>query len=185
MPRQPFLPTFSYVKHYAVGPTCLEQRPALAAIIGQCMGMWANAELHVALSLGALLGVESDAAVAVFLSLRNARAQREAISAAAAIILSADEFDVFDATMAVYSAVGRHRHDLAHGIYGIADELPDAVLWTETSKHAHFCIEVYNKETKPGGLGPDPHARMKDDLYVYREKDLLEAYKLITSAWEA
>src|SRR4051812_18574116 len=114
---------------------------------------------------------------------RNARAQPEAISAAASVTLSGDDLDALEATLAVYSAVGKHRHDLAHEIYGVSEQLPDAVLWTEPSKHAHFLITIQQGD-KAGWHRTRPHARMKADLFIYREKDLAESYKLITETWD-
>lgn len=185
MPRQPFLPTYSHIKSYSVGLDTLESRPELGAIIASCICVWANVELQIGLCLGAILGVQSDGAVAVFLSLRNARAQREAISAAAGTCLSDEDSDVVEAVLAIYASIGKHRHDLAHGIYGYSDELPDSVLWTESSKHAHFLIDVYNREAKKAPVGADPHAMMKRNLFVYRKCDLKETHKAIIDAWDA
>lgn len=182
MPRQPFLPTYSRINHYGVGRGSLQKRPELAAIIAQCMEVWANAELQMGLTLGAMLGSQSEAAVAMFLSLRNARARREVISAAANVALSGQELDALEAVLSLYESIGKHRHDLSHGIYGYSDELPDAILWTESSKHSHFLIEVYYNESNNIPM-QDRHARMKKDLFVYTKNDLIEIAKLLDSFW--
>jgi hypothetical protein len=70
MARQPFLPT------YAGTPTCIgssmiEQMPRLAQIVGRIAVNWSGVDLQMSLILGSLVGVENEAAVAVFLSLKN------------------------------------------------------------------------------------------------------------------
>jgi hypothetical protein len=83
MARQPF--RFSGFNLYAIGHDCLMQRPRLAVIVAGCNDLWANIELQLSLTLGAILDSSSPAAVGVYLSLRNSRAQREALTAAAQV----------------------------------------------------------------------------------------------------
>jgi len=136
------------------------------------------------LTLGALLGSKSEAAVALFLSIRNARAQKEAVSAAANVSISGEHLDALEAVLSLYSSIGKQRHELAHGIFGFSDELPDAVLWIESQKMSHFLIESYHKE-KNNIQTSDPHGRLKSNLFVYRRKDLLESLDYLNQLWWA
>jgi hypothetical protein len=49
----------------------IEQMPRLAQIVGRIAVKWSGVDLQMSLILGSLVGVENEAAVAVFLSLKN------------------------------------------------------------------------------------------------------------------
>lgn len=176
MSRQPYLPQYAALSDYAVGPSCLERRPEHAALIGRCMAMWAEAELQLALVLAALLNTRTDPAMAVFTALRNARAQRDVIVAAAARFLVGNSLKAFNAVMALHKALDSERSALAHGIYGCSDEVPDAIFWIGMTDYAHFLLDDYRTD----GKKVDRHAMMKERLYVYRLKDLQEILANIT-----
>lgn len=85
MARQPFKPFAD--KHPGgmidIGTRAVAQRPELFALVGKCLVSWPHIEAEMALALGALLGADNDAALAVFQILRRSSNQRDAISAAA------------------------------------------------------------------------------------------------------
>lgn len=158
---------------FGIGPGCLAQRPHLAGLIGQCIAMWNDAELQMALSLGAILKVNSDAAVALYLAIRTSRTQRDAMSAVARLLLSKEDLEVFEAVLSVYGSLEKQRNALAHGLFGVADDLPDAVLWSDIQDHANFLINLYNKEYQNVSVA-DPHEKLRRDMYVYTKSDLQE-----------
>ena len=80
MPRKPFLGFYQPGMAYDIGPDAIAKRPELAALVGQCIAMWSDVELQMALSLGAILKTNSDAAVALFLAIKTSKAQRDALS---------------------------------------------------------------------------------------------------------
>src|SRR4051794_37959782 len=80
MARQPFLPTYKNAA-MQIGSTLNEELPKLAELIGRIAINWSGVDIQLSVTLGSLLGVENAAAVAVFASLRNHRAQRDAIRA--------------------------------------------------------------------------------------------------------
>ncbi|MCP1768481.1 MULTISPECIES: hypothetical protein [Bradyrhizobium] len=173
MGRQPFLSIYRPGMSFGIGPGCLAQRPHLAGLIGQCIAMWNDAELQMALSLGAILKVNSDAAVALYLAIRTSRTQRDAMSAVARLLLSKEDLEVFEAVLSVYGSLEKQRNALAHGLFGVADDLPDAVLWSDIQDHANFLINLYNKEYQNVSVA-DPHEKLRRDMYVYTKSDLQE-----------
>ena len=96
MARQPFLPTYAGVPT-RMAPSIINGMPKLAELVGRCVINWSGVELQLALALGSTLGVGNSASVAVFLSLRNHRAQRDALRAAADKALSGELKDLFGA----------------------------------------------------------------------------------------
>jgi hypothetical protein len=173
MGRQPFLSIYRLGMSFGIGPGCLAQRPHLASLIGQCIAMWNDAELQMALSLGAILKVNSDAAVALYLAIRTSRTQRDAMSAVARLLLSEEDLKVFEGVLSVYGSLEKQRNALAHGLFGVADDLPDAVLWSDIQDHANFLINLYNKEYQNIPVA-DPHEKLRRDMYIYTKSDLKE-----------
>jgi hypothetical protein len=85
MARQPInsrLPSTGF----ALGPGTLAERPRAAAIIAQCITEWTEVELQTARLLAAMLNADSQPAIALYLSLANARAKREALDAIANMV---------------------------------------------------------------------------------------------------
>jgi hypothetical protein len=172
MARQPF--RFSGFTHYAIGHDCLMQRPHLAVIVAGCNDLWSNIELQLSLTLGAILDSTSPAAVGVYLSLRNARAQRDALTAAAQVTLSDADLAVFSCVLRLHERYGAHRNDLAHGIFGVTHENLDVLLWHPSAKHAAWLMDTYHREGRMENFLP--HDRLKEEMFVYRQEDLTEIY---------
>src|SRR5262249_13084713 len=119
MPRQPLLPGFRDAK-LRFPSDVLSERPEMAKLIGQCVGLWAQIEVQLALILNALMGSKSDAAVAFFLSIKNSRLQREGLAAVASSALKGDDLEMFGAISGVYQSLEGQRNDLIHGVYALA-----------------------------------------------------------------
>ncbi|MXS82913.1 hypothetical protein ABD07_07345 [Nitrosomonas oligotropha] len=132
--------------------------------------------------LGILLGTETEAALEVFLTLRKASNQREALNAAAKHKLSGKEKQVFEAILQVYSSLENQRNDLAHGCFGICPDDADILFWIELKHHIHFQVEVLANEAN-GKFENDRHARLKPHLFAYRKSDLESLYSQMEEFW--
>ena len=146
----------------------IEQMPQLAQIIGRITINWSGVDLQMSLLLGSLLGVENEAGVAVFLSLRNHRAQRDALSAAAERRLDAKLKRGFDALMAIHRRLDKQRNDVVHAIWGTAEKAPDGIIWCSLQDHANFLIRDYHN-VRSDYVPPQPFDRayeMMKDCYV-------------------
>ena len=72
----------------------------------------------------------------------------------------------------LYTGVSeKQRNDLAHGLFGFSNAIPDAVLWSDIQDHANFLINVYLQEYK-GVPFADPHERLRNTMFVYTRQDL-------------
>jgi hypothetical protein len=109
--RQPYLPTYAK-KPYAVGALILKDSPRFCEAIGKCIAIWTQVDNEMGCLLGILLGANSDATIEVFLSLRRASSQREALAAAALHTLQGHELAACNAILAVYKSLERQRNDL-------------------------------------------------------------------------
>lgn len=187
MSRQPYLPAYSRL-HFTIAHTSLADRPELASILGQCLGVWEQAETLLGLCLGALLGSDSDAAVTVFNELRKAGVQRKVLESAAATVLQEDDCRLVTAVWRICHRAETHRNELAHGIFGhleatnaAPEGCPDALVWCEGKHYAVF-LNGHHRRAKNPPPGWDPHAELRPHLFVYRKKDLEDAYQQMVDA---
>lgn len=137
MSRQPLLPQYKAMQHFFIGGhSSLDERPEHAVKIGQCITAWSAIESQMAITLAAILKTKNPGALALFLSLQNARSKREGLAAAASVTLQGEELDAFDALLSIYGSVSKLRVDLAHGIFGHTNEYHDILLWVDAATHA-------------------------------------------------
>ena len=115
MPRRPFLSTPEIRRYIAgknirsapvvIGRAFHKDRPDHAAQIGACLIAWPEVEMQMAALLAVLMKADTDAAMAVFLSLRRATARYDAISEAAKATLDAQGVEYVTAAMKVVQSV--------------------------------------------------------------------------------
>ena len=182
MARQPLL----YVRRNAqvrFPANALKERPELAILMAECIAVWSIIEVEMATMLAAIMKAHAKPSAAVFLSIRNARAQREAITAAAEIELTGRDLEMFQAIMIVYQALEAQRSDLAHGVFGVTVEIPDSVVWVEardyTSERVQNYSDILNNRL------PQADDSLREKCFVYRKADLETLRDEITELWHA
>jgi hypothetical protein len=157
---------------WSVGIGMLDERPDHARIIGQCLTMWPEVEITMALLLAILMKANSnDAAVAVYLSIRAGRGRKNAMEAAAHITLSAQDFELFGAVMIVFAATEAKRNHLAHGNWGVCEAVADGVLWVQSENYSKWILSQIRREPTPDDAA---HSELAKHLFVYKTKDLME-----------
>lgn len=174
MPRQPFLRARPNA-HYYINQNCMADRPDMSALIARCLTLWSQIEVEMSLILAALLDTRSDAAVAVYLSIQNARSQRDALNSAANVRLAGRDLALFKAVMNIHKSSNGERNDLAHGIFGIVSDTNDELIWCPSTKFAAWITranqKVWNLENDP-----DPHAPLRNELFIYTKVDLEQMF---------
>jgi hypothetical protein len=183
MPRQPFLPNYDRYP-YSVGYNSLDTKPEFARLIGLCIGLWSYVDNEIGTMFGLPLGMQSQAALEVFLTLRRASNQRDAISAAAKHRLSGENKLAFDAIMIVYKSLELQRNDLAHGCFGELSNVDDSILWIKMEHHVHFITDAISTESR-GRFRPDRHEFLKKNMFVYKLRDIEQLYYETKKYWNA
>lgn len=136
MPRKVFLDTVPPETAYYINSDCLAARPELASVLARCMATWSQIEVELSLTLAAILDTRTDAGVAVYLSIKTANTQRDALRNAALATLGGDELRAFNAVMSLHNALTPERNNLAHGIFGVMPDHPQSLIWISSAKHA-------------------------------------------------
>jgi len=104
----------------------------------RCIGMWSETEASLGDLLSVILRLERGsafAAVQMYLRLNSADARRSVLDAAAKAMLKAEDYELFVLTMKAIKPIRDRRNDFAHGVWGFAAELDDALLWASADDH--------------------------------------------------
>ena len=184
MPRQPFLP--KYLKAGLVyGPGHIPKKPKIAEGIGRCIMTWSYVDWAMAILLAALMKANSEASVAIFLTLRNARAQRDVLIAAADMTLKQSDNEIFDAIMLIYGSLQSQRADIAHGIFGFIPEgEEDAIPWIETKNLSKDWVDRFHKPKPENSTEQsDDKLVQKRSTYIYKLSDLERLETEIMELW--
>jgi hypothetical protein len=184
MPRQPFLPKYSKAD-LVYGPAHILKKPKIAEGIGRCIMAWSYVDWTMAILLAALMKANSEASVAIFLTLRNARAQREVLIAAADMTLKSPDREIFDAIILLYGSLQSQRADIAHGVFGfIPDGKEDAIPWIETKYLSKDWVDRFHNQTsKKSPEQPDEKLAQKRFTYIYELSDLDRLETEIMELW--
>jgi hypothetical protein len=186
MPRQPFLPSYSKADlKYGLGH--IKAKPKIAEAIGRCIMSWSYVDWQMAILLAGLMKANSEASVAIFLTLRNARAQRDVLIAAAGMTLTAADKEIFDAIMLLYGSLQSQRADIAHGIFGHATGIDDESMpWIETKNLSRDWIERFYKPKQDDSIkqsGEDESLAQKRGTSIYKLSDLERLETEIVQLW--
>jgi hypothetical protein len=182
MPRQPLLPTHQFAS-YGIDPWDFDKMPKVAELVGRCIMCWSHVQFQIGILLSSMMGANSEASVAIFLSLQNARARRDVLFAAAKACLKEDDLDLFEAFMTVYQSLDAQRADLAHGLFSQSDDMPDAAMWVSAQDEAKHTValllNMQRKRMPPGYKSPKEHT------FFYTTKDLETLQGQMFEFWRA
>lgn len=157
-PLSKVLPKCSY-RIGNIGDRALSERPKLAVLAMEAIASWANVEAYLLATFIQLMGGKDNRAASVYLSLNSQAPKTQAIQAVARGVLTKEQKAVLDAILSIAKTNQPHRDRIAHGVWGVSDDLPDALLLTtNTAMHSSYVS--------------------KEDILVYREidfKQIIEA----------
>lgn len=156
--------------------------PELKELIGACAAASAHVEMQFSLLMGSMLGIENDASVAVFCSIRNSRARRDALEAAARHVLAGETEVLFRAIMKEYGEVDSFRNDIVHGIWGQVDGLDDAVIWLSTENYAVWLVNAYHEEKAPK---EPPNEKLLRYCHLWKFSDIRDVVERLNRLQDA
>jgi hypothetical protein len=118
----------------SAGARYLETNPQLASVALEAIASWSNVEGFLLRMFEALLGGNGSVAVAMYRALETQSAKTKAIRAAANSVLSErpDELRVLKALLAIAQTNEKSRNKLAHWVWGLSRDIPDAFLLADS-----------------------------------------------------
>lgn len=156
-PRKPLNRSYPHAK-VVMGVGYIEDRPKAAALVGKIVTSWADIEVQCARLLSVLMNTDIPESAAVFGSLRNSRAQSDALTAVAEISLNHKDLLLFNAYSKRKAALEKERNDLAHGCFGVSVSIPDHIIWVSQTDFLNF---IAAPSSGKDGL------TLNDKLFVY------------------
>lgn len=116
------------------GASNLRLRPRAAALIAQCIAGWSEVEFQIGRLLATMLHANSEPAIALYFTLVNERAKREALAAIADYCLAPKDRELFDLIAEAKDSISKQRSDLAHGLFCLVDDEPEGIGWISTKE---------------------------------------------------
>ena len=147
------------------GADNLRARPKAAALIAECLATWNEAEFQIGRLLATMLHADSEPTIALYFTLANERAKREALAAIAEYCLEPKERELFDMIARVKDSLAKQRADLAHGLYCLVNDEPDGIGWISTTDRIKYLSNIRSTENIT-------HSDLVNHLSVYSIADL-------------
>ena len=152
------------------GPFAILDRPSLAPYVVGVISAWSHTEVAPRSHPRPHPPCRSSVGLQMYLSLIGGAQRRAVLRAAAEGGLDTEHLALFNVMMKAIKPIGERRNDFAHGLWGISDELPDALLWDSADTN----LEDYERGLRQSGC-------QSDETLVYREADF---QRCITEAQE-
>jgi len=111
-----------------IGKLALESRPDLAIQIAHVAAAWGHLERQIELLVLVMLGTEARIGHAIYSALTGSGAQRATIDAIAKVTLSETEQEALTKIWSDFSARGKERNRVVHGIWAKCDEFPKHII---------------------------------------------------------
>lgn len=128
-------------------------------------------------TLARLIGADAEVALAMYESMQNPRARRDALLAAARVVLTEAECKTFAAVQKRVQGTIDERNRFAHWIWAHDTETDDCLYFIDPRVRQHFERNfVKLLETGEGEIGP------VDAVLIYEQSDLQEVIDRLTSA---
>jgi hypothetical protein len=145
------------------------------SLIGECLMRWPAVESQMASLLASIMRVNSDATIAVYLSLRRNTSRDDAILKAAALVLDGPGLEMLDAILLHARSLEAERNALSHGQFGSCEAIGDGILWVSSEDSIMFAVDWNAKGVKAAlrKYSGKEFDEFRDKLYVYTKRDLI------------
>lgn len=162
----------------------LGMRPILAQRIASVTARWSEIEALQGSILAHLVQGDPAAAAALYTAMTNARAQRSALLAVAeARELGPEVLAELVAVIEQVSRRGKERNAIVHGLWGISDAHPDALVHCTLQSWIQLHAATHDFQNYEGETLEDPDQKQwkirvsRLDMRVYEDSDFRQTIK--------
>lgn len=167
-----------------VGAEYLRKHQKFSNAVASVTAFWAHSDGNLAAILSFMMKTDIRTGVAMYQALMSAEAKLAALYAAADIALEQWEAILLRAVIQANKASRNQRNDFAHGIWGGAAELPDALLWMDPRVVMDKNVSHRQAEmTADGRRVIRPKGLDHSQIMVWRENDFKTAVKSAEDAY--
>lgn len=170
------------------------KNPELSGRVLMVLSAWGKLDTEMGVVFASFLNTQAEIGVAIYNQLTNQNTQDGAMRSAASLVLDRHQLDLFLALMKVAKGPRDQRNEMAHGIWGFSEDLPDALLLLNPKIALKLRGQVvaaseFLKSLGPGAAVTDGmltritnSPRIGEDIWVYRQPDLDAIHKQIAEA---
>lgn len=83
--------------------------------------------------------------------------------------------------MTITGSAEKERNDLAHGCFGVSDDIPDGILWVAPTVMSTWNTSVILKPSARATSAD--YEKLSHLIFVYKKQDLERVYDQIAEAW--
>lgn len=160
------------------------QRPQLAGYIGAISNSWNDIDARIGVFLAALLEAEAITVITIFTDLKSDIAKRSLINSVIGIKLTTAQKTQFEKILTIIGSRYDERNRVIHGAWGISQEFPDALLWSDIRETTNLAAELMRLNAV--GDIPGQHAamlRQQKKTLVYKQNDFIDMYNRLVDAF--
>ncbi len=161
----------------------IEDRPALSLLAADTLSIWPQLEFSMALVFLSMLRGDPAPTAAVYTSIRNSNAQKDAFKALSEIALTDQEDrDILAGLLRRYTGSAKVRDVLAHHVWGTIPDYPDALLMVNPRGMAATYTKFRGAEVTESFSNEkalDMINVMRDSIQVWKADDFIEAHDRI------
>jgi hypothetical protein len=171
MARQPLSSKYPKGSGFTIGHghDTLAARPQAASLVSQCIAAWSEVEFQTGVLLATLLHANSEPVIALYFSLINERAKREAMLAIAEYCLVEQDKELFSLVVKAKESISKQRADLAHGLFCLIDKESSGIGWISMSDRTKYASTI--------GGGDADYSVLKNLIHIYTIPDLVSVLK--------
>jgi hypothetical protein len=169
------------------------KNPELCAQVLMVLSAWGKLDTEMGVVFASFLNTQAEIGVAIYNQLTNLNTQDAAMRAAASLVLDKNKMDLFLALMKIAKGPRDQRNQIAHGVWGYSEDLPDALLLLNPKIALKFRGQIVAASEFLKSLGPKPmpdgmlsriigSPRIAEDVWVYRQTDFDEVHKQLVEA---
>jgi hypothetical protein len=128
----------------------LSQRPDIASLIAQFLSAYAMGDAMFANILGKALKLDELIALDVYLALKAEGPAKHVFELLIRPRISAEAHKRLSDLRVEFKAFAEWRNDFAHGVYGIADDMPDDILIAKSADSARYFTALLKGQEAQG-----------------------------------
>jgi hypothetical protein len=168
------------------GPECFDSHPELSRLVVRAINTGSMIEARWSVILVNLVKADPRTGAAMYQALSSSEARRAALSAAASIRLSKDDYLLFQAVTRVTTPQRNARNQFAHHIWGMSPQLKDTLLLADPTFFTDIVIDATARIEKISHIKLLPAFPKLDysKIDVWTRKSLETANKLAEEAQE-
>ena len=112
----------------SLAPDAAANQPELAALVARAIALCAHSDYALGMAFVGMLKTEAAPAFAIYDALRWSYSKTQALKAAPKMVLSAQDYKIFEALLKLFGQDEIQRNKFAHWIWASCDKAPDYLV---------------------------------------------------------